>query len=253
MSKEYAAAADLPADEEQEDSTVVTSSPLNDDGALKLARPREGSEADDGVAAPKRARPCMLGPTWQLAGPELLVTDPSYKKGTWCTVRVADALPGAWRWRAAAHDWERVGARLVTWHSEHSTDALDLEWWPAMGRQGLGRSKPRKDRPMFAGLDTAQVGVFDAALYPDGNTGDYDDPASFYGGCCSVSSHGGGVMPALPASPSLSDSGILLKATSDGQINVFVARSHIASGQDVVVGVRLGEDDPDAPPPPDRE
>jgi hypothetical protein len=129
-------------------------------------------------------------------------------------------------------------------------DVAAVQWTPVMGRQGLGRSKPRKNKAMFAGVETGHCGVWDNARYcDDESTGAFDDAATFYGTACNTPN---GLVRWQAADAAADDDdddddeggddsplGVCLKTTGDGQLNMYVARD--ASGD--VVAVRLGDSD----------
>lgn len=176
-------------------------------------------------------------PEWVMgAAGVALVSDPSYSRSlVHCQVRISGVMPGLWHHQSKVDDWEQVGAGMVTWHAG-TVDSLQglerLNWVAVMGHRG----RQRKERPLTAAMDTAQVGIWDESRYPEGPTGDYDDEDTFYGVCCKQAGLGGTVT--WPAGNDGGPMGVKLKTTSDGTIAVYVARF---SETGPVVAIRLGE------------
>eukprot|EP01128_Nolandella_sp_AFSM9_P009508 TRINITY_DN6108_c0_g1_i1.p1 TRINITY_DN6108_c0_g1~~TRINITY_DN6108_c0_g1_i1.p1 ORF type:complete len:209 (+),score=36.01 TRINITY_DN6108_c0_g1_i1:1-627(+) len=202
---------------------------------MKRSRPAGGAKKRSKRKTPNT---WLLSPTLTTSPPPLeeaptgtiLVTDPSYAKAIWCSVTIPNCRCGRWKYVSRQDDDERIGASLITWVEDVSVSSLS--WEPVMGRQGLGRSKPRKDKPMYAGLDTAQVGVFDFKRYPEKARSELHQ--QFYEeACCGFTL----VKWPLEGEGAGEVMGVKLQATSDGRINVYVSRNE----DGVVIGVRLGD------------
>jgi hypothetical protein len=173
----------------------------------------------------------------------LLISDPSYPRKSPAAKLIPRCAPGEWVFSGGYHEDERVEARMQLIHRDfdaalHARENEDddddgddegVRWEPLMGRIG----RQRKDRPLSAVMDTAQIGVWVASLYPE-ETGDYDDSDSFYAQCC-----GNGTGYVLQGNEVV---GALVKATSDGDLSVYLARDTNSGGR--VVGVRLGDGPP---------
>ena len=106
---------------------------------------------------------------------EAFVTDPCYERGTSCAGTVK-TRPGKWFANVIQEDkgaWGVRNSKLICWHSEFTdNDAL----------------MANKMLPFVVGVDSGQAGVFCEEAYPKGNeTGDYDDPDSFYRQACDAS------------------------------------------------------------------
>ena len=148
-----------------------------------------------------------------------LVSDPSYRASL--GESIANCMPGRWRFELNQNDDdERIGASMSTWHESVHASREELALRPLMAKRG----RQKKEHPVRAGLDTAQVGVWARARYPDGDTGDMDDGDSFYGQCCDAN---GGIV---------GEHGVQLKATSDGSIAI-----HTAEKDGKIVMIRLGD------------
>ena len=109
----------------------------------------------------------------------LRVTDPCYKKDTWCAGVISDVKNGIWEAHIKMED--RV-AELITYHKDISASTLRKSKWMEQG--------------IDVGVDSGQCGIFDDNLYPEGETGEYGDNVSFYDKCCKMTteSHDAGVL-----------------------------------------------------------
>jgi len=106
-------------------------------------------------------------------GTEIMVSDPCYTVGTWCQIVQKEVLPGNWKGWAIEKDEGQWGDRiavLLIHHADHRVKAWQSCW------ENLGE----------IGVDSGQAGFFDRSRYPEGDIGDFEDPNSFYGGCCEV-------------------------------------------------------------------
>lgn len=115
--------------------------------------------------------------SFEVSSGEMLATDPCYTKGTWCTQLLTNVTNGKWD---AYYDsdstwWGQRVCSLLALHSsvtDHSYPKnLSSKGWEFVG---------------YCGVDSGQCGLFDAAKYPDGSVGDYDDKESFYGRVCNL-------------------------------------------------------------------
>jgi len=113
---------------------------------------------------------CGLG-TFVLATPALLVTDPCYEKGTWCTGEL-EARTGEW-------------AAQVTMRSSYSghRNAILLVAHTSVDIRGVVLEE-LEDSGINAGVDSGQAGFFEKARYPDDkNQFEYEDH-TWYGQVC---------------------------------------------------------------------
>jgi hypothetical protein len=113
---------------------------------------------------------CGLG-TFILSTPTLLVTDPCYEKGTWCTGEL-EARTGEW-------------AAQVTMRSSFSghRNAILLVAHNSVNLRGIVLEE-LEDSGINAGVDSGQAGFFEKARYPDDkNQFEYEDH-TWYGQIC---------------------------------------------------------------------
>lgn len=109
---------------------------------------------------------------------KVMVSDPCYKRGTWCHGTVDNVLPGTYRCIVTYSDelmWgERVSALTVFHESVQESEI-----------------KKGEKAPFTVGVDSGQAGIFCDSIYPHGETGDYGDMNSFYGVCCDATAGAG--------------------------------------------------------------
>jgi len=109
--------------------------------------------------------------TFKVDSGRLIVTDPCYTQGTWCSGLLTDVRQGVWEATALivdSGDWGGRVAKLMVRHQEHD----DL-------------SEPQELCGFEVGVDSGQAGFFDFHIYPQGDeTGDYGDLSTFYGRAC---------------------------------------------------------------------
>lgn len=154
--------------------------------------------------------------------PRLIVTDPCYKRGTWCQAIIEGCASGTWRGKAFTDDFGPWGRRV------HCL-AIVLDG-SAQGR--LSRSK----HPTVAGVDSGQLGMFDESLYPEGEPGEYGDTTTFYGRACEATEEGAGA--------GRLDEGFVSSAGfGDGAYPIYVTRRE--DGVVVAVEVVFIDDDED--------
>jgi hypothetical protein len=100
---------------------------------------------------------------------QLLLTDPCYELGTWCTIQVP-AMNGTWITDTFYNREGRVSAISAAWVAEK---AKPMPPWEHIDGE--------------VGVDSGQAGIFDLDAYPDReDTGEPDDESSFYGQCCKI-------------------------------------------------------------------
>ena len=147
-------------------------------------------------------------------GSKILVTDPCYSKDTWCT-QVLDVKPGIWEAEVVMTNCDSWGNRvseLLAWHRDYPTDSAD---------ESVSND---------IGVDSGQCGFFDFDKYPDGQCGEYDDPATFYGAACKETLKEGVPAGVVNGFGVVSSSGY-----GDGCYNLYVGRDE----HDVIVSTRL--------------
>lgn len=107
-----------------------------------------------------------------LGSSKLRVTDPCYDRETWCS-GILTARPGKWSARIKVSDekmWGLRNAELLVAH-ENYNPSENAVW---------------VEQEFSVGVDSGQAGFFDDALYPDGETGEFDDKDTFYGKVCDI-------------------------------------------------------------------
>jgi len=107
----------------------------------------------------------------------LRITDPCYKKGTWCSGTLENCEVGEWSGFLIDSDEEDWGIRIAENIAifgdvsvEDAQKILDEGSW--------------KNSNIDVGVDSGQAGIFDDSKYPEGEPGEYGDLNSFYGKCC---------------------------------------------------------------------
>jgi len=99
------------------------------------------------------------------------VTDPCYRRDSWCTDIVDNVKKGAWdAYIKTDPDSHRV-SELMAFHKDVDGKTVKNASWTS--------------REQIIGVDSGQCGFFDDKYYPE-NTGDYEDENSFYYKCCSA-------------------------------------------------------------------
>jgi hypothetical protein len=112
---------------------------------------------------------------FKLESGRLCVSDPCYKKGTWCAAWDLPAQDGLWNCYIERENhgiWQHDRIKeVVCFHSEIK-DFYGYNW---------------KQLEFDIGVDSGQCGIFDFEKYPnEEDTGAYGDLESFYGKCCNL-------------------------------------------------------------------
>jgi hypothetical protein len=116
--------------------------------------------------------PRIIG-RFNLASGRLFVTDPCYRRASGCSGLVENAAPGEWTGivTVKAGDGHLFNATLEARHESHPLkDEAPTGAWEAAGFE--------------VGVDSGQAGIFDEALYPPGDTGQWDGSGSFFDRAC---------------------------------------------------------------------
>jgi hypothetical protein len=99
---------------------------------------------------------------------KLVVSDPCYDRDTWCAIFGIECVPGTWHGQTLEgmslyghRSWE-----LLAFHETVTDDSVE---WEKFGD---------------IGVDSGQAGIFNDAVYPKGDTGEYGDLKTFYGRAC---------------------------------------------------------------------
>ena len=106
---------------------------------------------------------------FEVVSGKIRVTDPCYDKEIGGAV-VVPAKNGVWAVEAVVKNlgvWGRRVTRIIATHPDHRE-----------------RNHPLGDTDSSIGVDSGQAGFFCESIYPEGETGEYDDKKSFYGRCC---------------------------------------------------------------------
>lgn len=165
---------------------------------------------------------------------ELLVTDPCYEKGTWCSGDLENVLPGIWQasvMRLQDPDWgDRVAELVICHESIKDTDAESIDEWV----------------PITVGVDSGQAGFFDPQFYPNGEPGEYGDKDTFYGRACEATDnpHDWGIVDGhgVVSQSGFGDGAYACYVTRDPQGRVIAAKIVFISDEDY-------EDDHELPEP----
>ena len=152
----------------------------------------------------------------------LVVSDPCYEDGTWCTHRIPNAVSGQWHAFTERADCGDLGLRIAALEVRHESvaDVRTLAWTEAG----------------CAGVDSGQCGVWRADTLL--GHGEADEEDSFYGRACdatsypppsgSFSSYGlsrGSVMPEGAVSSSgFGDGGYPILVACDAQLRCVAVR-----------------------------
>lgn len=109
--------------------------------------------------------------SFKVVSGELIISDPCHDKDSdTCTYAAKNGI-----WEARERE---KGRFLIANHIDYPFDERDLLY-----------SNVITD----IAVDSGQLGLFDSTLYPEGETGTYDDPESFYGRCCAVEDYAGSI------------------------------------------------------------
>lgn len=90
--------------------------------------------------------------TFTVKSNELVISDPCYRKGTWCAGEIAGPKKGEWEayvdYRYSFHDGCRYVAHLFARHTGYKAADVASE-----------------SGPMICGVDSGQLGIFDGGSY----------------------------------------------------------------------------------------
>lgn len=107
-------------------------------------------------------------------GGKLMVTDPCYKRGTWCQSELCNVLDGRWLASIEVSNDEETGS----WGDRVSKISI---------RHSDGIPKSFKTIENI-GVDSGQAGFFCESKYPKIDIGDFGDTDTFYGKVCKLTS-----------------------------------------------------------------
>lgn len=92
--------------------------------------------------------------TFKITSGKAMITDPCYKRGTWCAGMLENVRNGDWNAytiRSDEADWGIRNAELIAFHSD--VDGTGVRW---------------KKTNIDVGVDSGQAGIFDEIKYPHG-------------------------------------------------------------------------------------
>lgn len=109
--------------------------------------------------------------SFKVVSGELVISDPCHDKDSdTCTYAAKNGI-----WEARERE---KGRFLIANHVDFPFDEKDLLYSNVIGD---------------IAVDSGQLGLFDSLLYPEGETGEYDDETTFYGKCCQISDFAGSI------------------------------------------------------------
>lgn len=153
-----------------------------------------------------------------LLGGSVLVTDPCYDIGTWCTAQLDNVHPGTWVGhviKSNEGNWGIRCAELVALHKDHLNDIIV---WNKTSHQ--------------IGVDSGQAGFFDPIKFETHNmqsSCDFENPKTFYDKC-------GQATLSLKRFGVIENCGIVTSSGyGDGVYDLYIAYSN--NGQ--IIGLRL--------------
>lgn len=137
--------------------------------------------------------------TFNVASGRLMVSDPCYERDVWCMGIIQNVMNGEWDASIEVDkvpDWGERVHRLYATHTAYPADVMG-EW---------------SEADFQVGVDSGQAGIFDEALYPQGDTGEYGDLDTFYGRACAAThdekdqnKHGGVIKEGVVSSTGFGD------------------------------------------------
>lgn len=137
--------------------------------------------------------PIEIG-SFRLSGTEMRVSDPSYRKGTWCAGTIKDCIPGKWFAavvRKNEGDWGERIARLIVRHETAPEFNLSMKDITVIESE-IHYSENWENSGIEVGVDSGQCGFFDETVYDtDEAVRGMEAPISnygndFYNHCCDL-------------------------------------------------------------------
>jgi hypothetical protein len=127
--------------------------------------------------------------TFELATGTLLVTDPCYEKGTWCTGEL-EARTGTWHAQTLLRDDSFGGHRNAMLTVVHQSVELDSVHPSDMEKTDVD-----------VGVDSGQAGFFEKMRYPDEQAQLESDDGTWYSGVCDTTDNQDGTGPGAGIAP----------------------------------------------------
>lgn len=157
--------------------------------------------------------------TFQLTSGEVMVSDPCYKRDTWCQTKLAHVKTGEWNAYVREESGDGRIAELIACHSAEDLFCMENKW---------------EKQPFVIGVDSGQAGFFDERNYRNDATsldmhdyfgheeGDRREGDRWYGVCCNLtlSRLGAGVLEGgVVSSTGYGDGGYALYTVEeDGEV-----------------------------------
>lgn len=165
--------------------------------------------------------------TFEVTQSELIISDPCYKRGTWCMGAVSDVHPGVWE------------AKIGLYHEgKHDTAVAYLA---AFHEDCPPREQLMVREEFFeVGVDSGQAGIFDSLYYRGGDgSGQVPDETAveeWYNACCHQTLHTKYMAGTIPHG-AVSSSGY-----GDGGYACLTYKSQEPEGPDTTWGVVIDFD-----------
>lgn len=147
----------------------------------------EGATYDSARAIPGPADVVVSLGTFHLATPTVLLTDPCYEKGTWCTGEL-NARVGTWNAQVLLRDDKGGGHRNAVLAVAHESVPLDTLILADLERTDIG-----------VGVASGQAGFFEKMRFPDDKAQLESDEGTWYSEVCDITGNeagpGAGIAP----------------------------------------------------------
>lgn len=121
--------------------------------------------------------------TFELTNESVIISDPCYKKGTWCQGKLEKVKTGTWNTVVIEEDDEGLIAELIVYHDKiDKISDLDGKW---------------DEQPFNIGVDSGQAGFFQEDKYRNDSTSldlpvyfmdeeEKEEGERWYGVCCNI-------------------------------------------------------------------
>lgn len=151
--------------------------------------------------------------TFKVTSGAVMVSDPCYKRGTWCHGKIENVKNGVWRAAVGiSHEgaWGDRVAFLIATHGDIPVYGTKLD---------------RHEAEFEVGVDSGQAGIFDDTHYQDESVAPPDEPNEFddrwYSMCCNATDNYAGIIPfGVVSSSGFGDGGYecTYYTNSDGEV-----------------------------------
>jgi len=169
----------------------------------------------------------------------VIVTDPCYNKGIWCSGSLDNVKKGEWNCFLKKSDesgWGIRNAEIKIIHNDIKSDNVVDNDIKVERSEKLKSIEGSEEKYIFweltdidVGVDSGQAGIFDNSIYPNSKDerGKYGDTTKFYGKCCQKT--GGGNSCGIIDGGFVSSSGY-----GDGSYTCYVAKK-----DDEIVAIKI--------------